>query len=76
MDLTTAQAAAYLNARGGFPFVVSRQLVHQWCKRGKFAGARKVGGRGRGTWLIPEVELLTFQQPKEGRPRGRRTRRG
>ena len=75
MDLTTAQAAAYLNERGGFSFVVTQQLVHQWLKRGKFPTARKVGGRERGYWLIPEAELVRFRPPRMGRPRGRRTRR-
>jgi excisionase family DNA binding protein len=68
VDYTTAQAAAHLR--------VTRQLIHQWIKRGKFPTARKVGTSQGGYWLIPEAELVRFRPPRMGRPRGRRTRRG
>lgn len=66
--LTTTEAAAYLNERGGFPQKVTRELVHQWCKRGKFPGAKSIGGR---IWQIPKEDLDTFTAPKVGRRRTR-----
>jgi len=61
--LTTTEAAAYLNERGGFPYVVTRQLVQQWCKRGKFAHAIAPANR-RGLWQIPTDDLDSFVLPR------------
>lgn len=66
--LTTAEAAAYLTARGvlvrGNP--PKAQTVKVWCHKGQLP-ARYIGGPERGIYLIEQADLETFEPPKLGR---------
>lgn len=66
--LTTAEAAALLSERGitgKDGGRVRSATVQQWCKRGRFPGARSIGGR---VWLIPQGDLDAFVPHRPGRP--------
>jgi hypothetical protein len=60
--LTTGQAAERLG--------VHLITVFNYCRQGVFPNAQKVGA-GRGFWVIPENDLIDFERPQVGYPKGR-----
>ncbi len=49
---------------------VSSRAVRQWCARGLFPHAERIGESRRTTWVIPVADLDGFQRPKKtGRPK-------
>lgn len=48
---------------------VTPATVGRWCQKGYLPGARRVGGKMRGVWIIPASALDGFEPPKPGRPK-------
>lgn len=58
--LTTAAAAARLG--------VPRSTVQDWCQKGRFPNATKIGR----DWMIPEADVERMERPARGWPKGKR----
>jgi hypothetical protein len=59
---TTNSAAVYLQRRYGIE--VQARTVKQWCNRGKFPNAYRIGNGLRSVWQIPESDIDSFVEKR------------